>query len=142
MSLSRTLIVVSDLVERAKRIGAIVTGLLRAAWFEYQRDRAEYLAVAMIYYAVVSLIPLLSLLLSVLGLLLRFSSAAANVEQRMMTSLEANFGTELPAIITAFLEGTSAEFHHRHDYQPSGAVPNRLRAVSSVAPELSRNLET
>jgi membrane protein len=94
---------------QAKHFGIELPDLLRAAWIEYQRDRAEYLAVAMIYYAVVSLIPFLSLLLSVLGLLLRFSSAAAEVERNIMTNLEAKLGPQLPAMIEVFLKTLQQE---------------------------------
>lgn len=76
-----------------------ITALLRAAWTEYQRDRAGYLAVAMIYYALVSLVPLLLLLLSMLGLLLRFSDGAAQAEDQVLAAVESNFGTELRATI-------------------------------------------
>ncbi|HEY8521524.1 MAG TPA: YihY/virulence factor BrkB family protein [Gammaproteobacteria bacterium] len=72
-----------------------VRSLLRAAWVEYERDRARYLAVAMVYYALVSLVPLLLLLLSALGLLLRFSVSAAEVEQQVLLAVEASFGAEL-----------------------------------------------
>jgi membrane protein len=52
------------------------------AWIEYERDRARYLAVAMVYYALVSLVPLLLLMLAGLGLLLRFSTIAADARGR------------------------------------------------------------
>lgn len=86
-----------------------VANLFRSAWIEYQRDRAEYLAAAMIYYAIVSLIPLLALLLSVLGLLLRYSSTAAEIEQKMMIRLKTSFGEHLPAAITGFLQTLQQE---------------------------------
>ena len=41
-------------------------GLLRTAWQEYERDHARYFAGAMVYYALVSLLPLLLLLLAAL----------------------------------------------------------------------------
>ena len=86
------------------RPGRAFVHLVRAAWVEYERDRARYLAVAMIYYALVSLVPLLLLLLAALGLLLRFSAVAAETEQRMLTGLEASFGPELPATIHQLLD--------------------------------------
>ncbi len=88
-------------VRRALRTAA---ALLREAWLEYERDRARYLAVAMVYYAIVSLVPLLLLLLSALGLLLRFSAVAAETERQMLLGLEGRFGEELPAAINALLE--------------------------------------
>jgi membrane protein len=77
--------------------------LLGAAWVEYERDRAGYLAVAMIYYAIVSMIPLLLLLLAALGLLLRFSATAAGAQQQMLLGIEASFGPELTRTITRLL---------------------------------------
>ena len=59
--------------------------VLRLAWIEYERDRARYLAVAMIYYALISLVPLLLLLLAALGLALRFSPIAANFRSKLGT---------------------------------------------------------
>ncbi|MFS8607762.1 MAG: hypothetical protein LOD94_07190, partial [Gammaproteobacteria bacterium] len=50
-----------------RRLGLVRA--LRLAWVEYERDRARYFAAAMAYYAFVSLVPLLLLLLSVLGLM-------------------------------------------------------------------------
>jgi len=77
--------------------------LLRAAWIEYEHDRARYLAVAMIYYALVSLVPLLLLLLATLGLLLRFSATAAEAQQQLLLGIESGFGAELAATITRLL---------------------------------------
>ena len=73
--------------------------LLRTAWHEYERDHARYFAGAMVYYALVSLVPLLLLLLAALGLLLRFSDLAATVGQQVLLTIETNFGTELRATI-------------------------------------------
>jgi len=66
--------------------------LLRAAWVEYERDRARYLAVAMIYYAGVSLIPLLVLLLSGLGLMVRFWPTAVTAERDVLAAVEGSIG--------------------------------------------------
>ena len=62
--------------------------MLHAAWIEYERDRARYLAVAMIYYALISLVPLLLLLLAALGLSLRFSPIAEEARRRMLLAVE------------------------------------------------------
>lgn len=80
-----------------------------AAWFEYQRDRARYLAVAMIYYALVSLIPLLLLLLAALGLLLRFSITAAEVQQQLLLNIEAYLGTQMRETVKTFLDSLEQE---------------------------------
>ena len=77
--------------------------LLHAAWIEYQRDRARYLAVAIIYYAAICLVPLLLLLLAALGLLLRYSVTAAELERRMLALIETRFGAQLTATITGLL---------------------------------------
>jgi membrane protein len=82
-----------------------LVGLLRTAWLEYEHDRARYLAVAMTYYALVSLVPLLLLLLAALGLLLRFSPIVADAEQQMLLRIEASFGPELAVTITRLLTG-------------------------------------
>jgi membrane protein len=78
--------------------------LLRAAWIEYEHDRARYLAVAIIYYAMVSLVPVLLLLVGTLGLLLRFSATAEEVRQQILIGIETTFGTELHSTITALLD--------------------------------------
>jgi YihY family inner membrane protein len=83
--------------------------VLRAAWVEYERDHARYLAVAMVYYALVSLVPLFLLLLAALGLLLRFSAVAAEARHEVLRGLEASFGPELPATITRLLDTLQRE---------------------------------
>jgi membrane protein len=86
-----------------------LVALLRAAWVEYERDRAGYFAVAMIYYALLSLVPLLSLLLAALGLLLRFSPIAAEVRQQMLLTIDARFGPDLTDAITRVLNSLQRE---------------------------------
>ena len=78
--------------------------MLRAAWVEYERDRARYFAAAMAYYAFVSLVPLLLLLLSVIGLLLRFSDAAAELERQVLEQIETRFGSEVHGTIGSLLD--------------------------------------
>jgi membrane protein len=90
----------SDLARR----GRAFASLLRAAWIEYERDHARYLAVAMIYYALVSLVPLLLLLTAALGLLLRFSTIAGDTRRQMLSGIEASFGPELSQAITQLLD--------------------------------------
>ena len=79
-------------------------GLLRAAWVEYERDRARYLAVAMIYYAGVSVIPLLVLLLSALGLLVQFWPTAVGAERDVLAAVEGNIGPDGLAVAQSVLE--------------------------------------
>ncbi|HEX7086174.1 MAG TPA: YihY/virulence factor BrkB family protein [Vicinamibacterales bacterium] len=69
--------------------------LLRTAWHEYERDHAGYLASAMVYYALISLLPLLLLLLAVLGLLLRHADFAVAAEQQVLYAVEAHLGLQM-----------------------------------------------
>ena len=87
----------------------VIADLLRAAWVEYEHDHARYLAVAMIYYALVSLVPLLLLLLGALGLLLRFSAAAGDARRQMLDGVTAHFGHELSMTITGLLDTLQRE---------------------------------
>lgn len=57
-----------------------------------------------VYYALVSLVPLLLLLFSALGLMLRFSDFAAATEQQVLRAVEQRFGTELMATIGTLLD--------------------------------------
>ena len=80
--------------------------LLRTAWQEYERDHARYFAGAMVYYALVSLLPLLLLLLAALGLLLRSSHA---VEQQVLTVVENSVGTYLRSTVEESLKRIQRE---------------------------------
>ena len=73
----------------------VQSNLLRAAAGEYVRDYAHYFAGAMVYYALLSLVPLLVLLMAALGWLLRLSPLASNLEHQMLSSVEVTFGTDL-----------------------------------------------
>ena len=79
------------------------------AWIEYERDRARYLAVAMVYYALVSLVPLLLLMLAGLGLLLRFSTIAADARGQVLAGIDANLGPELALTIKRLLTSLQQE---------------------------------
>jgi membrane protein len=76
---------------------------LRTASIEYANDRANYFAAAMIYYALVSMIPIILLLMAALGLFLRFSSGALGVQRKLLSRVEAGFGTQLPDTINQLL---------------------------------------
>ena len=80
-----------------------MTSLLREAWEEYERDRARYFAGAMVYFALMSLVPLLLLLLAAIGWSLRFSSAAAGLEADVLTLVETNLGEQFRRIIETLL---------------------------------------
>lgn len=69
--------------------------LLRTAWYEYERDHAGYLASAMVYYALISLLPLLLLLLAVLGLLLRYTGFASDAGQQVLLTVETHLGPQM-----------------------------------------------
>ena len=77
--------------------------LLRRAWIEYKHDYAGYFAGAIVYYALVSLVPLILLLLAALGLFLRFSDLASGLEQQVTSAVEANLGPDLRVTIEALL---------------------------------------
>src|SRR5262245_64689382 len=62
----------------------------------------------MVYYALVSLIPILLLVLAMLGLLLRVSAAAAAAEQQVLQAVEASFGPETKVAIDGLLERLQA----------------------------------
>ena len=87
------------------RRGRTLLRLLSAAWREYERDYARYFASAMVYYALLSLVPLLLLLLGALGLLIRLSDAAAAVEAQALTAISATFGPDLRDVIEQLLDG-------------------------------------
>jgi len=73
--------------------------LLRTAWQEYERDYARYYAVAMVFYALIAMVPLLLLLLGGLGLVLRYSDLAASAAQQLLKAVEAGFGAQVRATI-------------------------------------------
>jgi membrane protein len=72
---------------------------LRAAGQEYEHDYARYFAVAMIYYALVSLVPLLLLLMAGFGLLVRLSPAVAAAQQMLLESVELGFGSDVGSTV-------------------------------------------
>lgn len=86
------------------RHGNALRNLLREAWLEYARDYARYFAVAMVYYALVSLVPLLLLVLAAFGWLLRLSPMVADAERQVLAAVETGFGPELLAGVQQLLE--------------------------------------
>lgn len=79
--------------------------LFKAAWEEYESDFARYFAAAMVYYALLSLGPLLLLLLSAIGLLMRLSDAVAAVEAQALTAISTTFGADMRGAIEQLLTG-------------------------------------
>jgi membrane protein len=94
----------SRLAQRARNFLA----LLQSAKDEYDRDHARYFAVAMIYYALVSLEPLLLLLIAGLGRL-HGSAYAAAAEQQVLRSVETRFGPELTQMLSKRLDWLQRE---------------------------------
>ena len=90
--------------DRTRRYGHSLVKLLSTAWVEYENDRAMYFAAAMIYYALVSMVPIFLLLTAALGLLLRFSRIALEIQQKFLIRVEASFGAQLPLAIEQFLD--------------------------------------
>lgn len=83
--------------------------LLRSTWKEYERDYARYFAVAMVYYALMSLVPLLLLMLATLGLLLRFTDLATVAEEQLLRYVESSFGLQIRATLGQLLERLEQE---------------------------------
>lgn len=83
--------------------------LLKDAWKEYQRDHARYFATAMVYYALVSLMPLALLVLAAVGLLLRFGDFALPSESQLLATIEIKFGPDVSRSVEALLEQLQAE---------------------------------
>ena len=77
---------------------------MHSAWQEYERDYARYFASAMVYYALVSVVPLLLLVLGALGLLLRRSELAAAAELQFLEAVEASFGDPLRVSLGRMLQ--------------------------------------
>ena len=115
--------------------------LLRAAWQEYERDYARYFAVAMIFYALMSLVPLLLLLLAGLGLLLRRSAVAATAEQQVLEAIQIGFGSELRTTVEHLLAGIAATIGGHIHRQPGRLDADRVSPGASPALELPRDLE-
>jgi membrane protein len=89
----------ASVADRTRAFGA----LLRSAWTEYEKDYARYFATAMVYYALVSLVPLVLLLLATLGLVLRLSDLAAEAAQSVLETVETSFGAPLTQTIEELL---------------------------------------
>lgn len=79
--------------------------LLRAAWREYERDYARYYASAMVYYALISLGPLLLLLFGALGLLMRWSDAVGAMRLQALNAIGETLGAELRMTIEQLVDG-------------------------------------
>lgn len=92
------------LLAQIRQLGHALLSVLRIAWKEYQRDYARYFGGAMVYYALVSMVPLVLLALAILGLLLRSSDLAATAAQQVLYTVESNFGMPLRVTIEELLQ--------------------------------------
>ncbi len=88
---------------RLSRSLSALGGALRTAWHEYEQDYARYFANAIVYYALISLVPLVLLLLAALGLFLRLSNLAAETAQNVLDAVEQTFGAPLRDTIAGLL---------------------------------------
>lgn len=77
--------------------------LIRKAWVEYERDYARYFAGAIVYYALVSLVPLILLAFAGLGLVLRFTDLALPAEQELLDAVRAGFGEEVRSMLEGLI---------------------------------------
>src|SRR5215470_117768 len=81
-----------------------IIDLLRSTRSEYQRDQARYFAVAMVYYAFISLEPILFLVVSSLGLMLQSRRFAPVAEQHILRFVNTNFANDLALAIDQRLD--------------------------------------
>jgi membrane protein len=79
--------------------------VLHSTWQEYERDYARYFASAMVYYALVSLVPLILLVLGALGLLLQRSELATAAELQVLDTVENGLGTPMRETVERVLQG-------------------------------------
>jgi membrane protein len=89
-------------LRQSKSLSAL-GGDLRLAWREYEQDYARYFANAIVYYALISMVPLVLLLLAALGLFLRLSDLAAETAQNVLEHVEHAFGAPLRDTIAGLL---------------------------------------
>jgi membrane protein len=81
-----------------------VLPLLRETWQEFQSDEASQLGAALAYYAMFSIFPLLIILVSVFGLVLRSLGLGVTIESEILRVVEENFGQNMHDIIQAMLQ--------------------------------------
>src|SRR5262249_62227119 len=77
---------------------------VRSPRAEYQRDQARYFAVAMVYYAFISLEPMLFLVVASLGLMLHSQRFTGVAEQRILRFVNTNFANDLALAIDQRLD--------------------------------------
>src|SRR5262245_26259940 len=85
-----------------------VLPMLRETWQEYQKDEATQLGAALAYYAMFSIFPLLIILVSVFGLILRSLGLGVTIESEILRVVEENFGQNMHDIIQGMLQTVEA----------------------------------
>src|SRR5262245_43056960 len=91
-------------VSRAWRRGRRFVDLMRSTRAEYQRDQARYFAVAMVYYAFISLEPMLFLVVASVGLMLQSPRLAGVAEQHVLRFIQSSFVNDLALAIDQRLD--------------------------------------
>jgi len=93
----------SALSRSTRRLRQLID-LLRSTRAEYQRDQARYFAVAMVYYAFISLEPMLFLAVASLGLMLHSPRFADVAERHILRFVNTNFANDLAVAINQRLD--------------------------------------
>lgn len=77
---------------------------LQETMIAFRADRAQILSAALVYYGMLSVVPLLVMLAAIPGLLLRFSAAPRAAAGNILVFAEAAFGTEFRALVERSLD--------------------------------------
>jgi membrane protein len=86
-----------------------VFSLIQQSFNKYSRDDGPWLAGAMAYYAAFSLFPLILVLISVLGFLLRFSPGAKDAQTEAIALVARNASPALAALLNQMLSTVQAQ---------------------------------
>jgi membrane protein len=79
--------------KKLKEQNTVFMGLIQKTFREYTRDQGRLMSAAMVYYAVLSIAPVILLLLSIIGFTLRFYPDGS--VQNIFTLIEEQFGPQL-----------------------------------------------
>jgi membrane protein len=83
--------------------------LIQQSFDKYSRDDGPWLAGAMAYYAAFSLFPLVLVLVSIMGFLLRFSPSAKDARAEAITLVARNASPALAAQLNQVLSAVQAQ---------------------------------
>ena len=86
-----------------------VFSLIQQSFKKYGRDDGPWLAGAMAYYAAFSLVPLVLVLVSILGFLLRFSSGAQDAQHEAIALVARSASPALAALLNQVLSTVQAQ---------------------------------